>query len=339
MATVVLDAGHGGTDFGAVNGARQEKNDNLRFTLALGRVLSNCGVRVIYTRSTDVFIPLEERARISNNANADLFVSIHRNASTNTSANGFENWVYTNAGERTIAAAYLVHDRIVQAGVSSDRGIRYGNFVVLRLTRSPAMLLELGFISNANDNWLFDNRFSQYVLAAARGILNFFGIACPGVTSPGTPPVIPPTPIPPPIVPPPPPTLAPDRLLGTVRTTGGNLNFRSAANANAPIIGLIPNGSQLQITGENNGFYHVVFNGQSGWVSSNFVEVTSRPGTVATTGGNLNIRSGPSTANSVIASLPNGTRLTALDIVGNFYRVRLANGQTGYASRDFIRLG
>jgi len=335
MATVVLDAGHGGADFGAVNGTRLEKNDNLRFALALGQVLTNCGVRVRYTRTTDVFVPLEERARFSNNNNADLFVSVHRNASTIPTANGFENWVYTNAGERTIAAAYLAHNRIVEAGVSSDRGIRYGNFVVLRLTRAPAMLLELGFISNANDNWLFDNRFNQYVLAVASGILNFFGIACPGVTSPGTPPVVPP---PPPITPPPP-TLAPDRMFGMVRTTGGNLNFRNAPNANASIIGLIPNGSQVQIVGESNGFYNVAFNNQTGWVSSSFVEATSRPGTVATTGGNLNVRSGPSTANSIIASLPNGTRLTALDMVGNFYRVRLANGQTGYASRDFIRLG
>ena len=328
--TVVLDAGHGGANPGAVNGSRLEKDDALRFTLALGQILSRCGVNVVYTRSTDVDVPLDRRAQISNNANADLFVSIHRNASTNANAHGFENWVHTNANERAIAAAYLVHDRIVQQGVSADRGIRYADFVVLRLTRAPAILLELGFITNAGDNALFDSRFNQYVLAAAQGILNFFGISCPGVTAPGTTP-----PVTPPPNPPPP---GNNTLRGTVTTTGGNLNLRNAPNTSAPVIGLIPNGSQVTILGESNGFYNVTFNGQTGWASSSFINAQPRQGTVSTAGGNLNIRSGPSTANSVIASVPNGTPLTVLDIIGNFYRVRLQNGQTGYASRDFIRL-
>jgi|GEM_PF-1320614 len=330
MPTVVIDAGHGGHDLGATNGSRQEKNDNLRFSLALGSVLSGCGLRVIQTRTTDVFVPLEERARISNNANADLFVSVHRNAHTNQTAHGFETWVYQNPSEAAVAAAYLVQNRIVRAGVSSDRGIKYGNFVVLRLTRAPAMLQELGFISNANDNQLFDRNFNAYVLATANGILSYFGISCSGVNAPGIPPPINPNP-------PPPPPIQNERLQGRVTTTGGNLNFRSAPNTTAPIIGLVPNGATVQILGEQNGFYNIIFNGQNGWASSSFINALPRSGRVATQGGSLNLRAAPNTTSPVIATMPNNATVQVRDIVGNFYQV-VFNGTTGWASRDFIRL-
>jgi len=331
--TVIIDPGHGGSDSGAVNGTRREADDNLRFSLALGSVLSNCGLRIIYTRRTDVFVPLEERSRISNNNNANLFVSIHRNSHSNTSAHGYENWVYQNPSDAAVAAAWLVHDRIIRAGVTADRGVRRGNFAVLRNTRAPAMLLELGFISNANDNRFFDNNFSRHVLAVAAGILNYFGIACPGVTAPGTPPSI----TAPPINPPPPPPSNNQRLNGTVRTTGGSLNVRQNPNTNAQIIALLQNNSPVQITGESNGFYHIIFNNQTGWASSQFINATPRNARVTTTGGNLNMRNAPSTNAAVIANLTNGTAITVRDIVGNFYQIT-ANGQTGWASRDFITL-
>jgi len=153
-----------------------------------------------------------------------------------------------------------------------------------------------------------------------------------------------PAPIPPPIVPPGPPTpppppptpdISPDRFWGTVRTMGGNLNLRSNPSTNAQIIGTIPNGSRLQVTGESNGFYFVSFNGRTGWVSSDFIEITPRSGRVTTQGGNLNLRVAPNSSATVIASMPNGSPVTVTDIVGNFYQVTW-NGRTGFASRDFI---
>jgi len=188
--TVVLDAGHGGYDAGASNGARLEKNDNLRMALAVGKILSDCGVRVVYTRTTDVFVPLLERSNISNNAGADLFVSLHRNASINPSANGVENWVYTQPSQKAVAAADLVLSRVVSAGVQRNRGIQYGNFSVLRHTKAPAMLLELGFITNAQDNALFDQRFNAYAQAIASGIMSSLGVTC----APTGPEIVPPPP-------------------------------------------------------------------------------------------------------------------------------------------------
>lgn len=83
--TLVIDAGHGGHDSGAVGAYSKEKNINLKVALAFGKIVeSNCSdVKVIYTRKTDVFIPLQERANIANNAKADLFISIHTNALPN----------------------------------------------------------------------------------------------------------------------------------------------------------------------------------------------------------------------------------------------------------------
>ena len=178
MATVVLDAGHGGYDYGAVNGARFEKDDNLRMALAVGELLRKCGVNVVYTRTADVFIPLSERSRISNAARANLFVSIHRNASTNVAANGVENWVFTSPSQMAVNAANAILNRIVAAGVQSNRGVRNGNFSVLRETAAPAVLIELGFISNEQDNVLFDTRFNSYADAIAKGITSVLGITC-----------------------------------------------------------------------------------------------------------------------------------------------------------------
>ncbi|MDR0461989.1 MAG: N-acetylmuramoyl-L-alanine amidase [Christensenellaceae bacterium] len=236
MATVTLDAGHGGYDPGAVNGTRLEKNDNLRMALAVGTYLRQCGVNVVYTRSTDVFIPLAERANISNRANSDLFVSFHRNSNANPQANGVENWIYTSASPKALAAADLVLSRLVNQGVQSNRGIQRGTFYVLKYTNAPAMLIELGFISNAEDNRLFDTRFDAYARAIASGILSSLGVNCqpggtvtpPPVVPPVVPPPTPPTPptVTPPIVPPPP---AGD-YTATIRYIQNALNTRYGQN-------------------------------------------------------------------------------------------------------------
>jgi len=190
---------HGGHDPGAVNGNRLEKDDNLRMALAVRDRLQRAGQRVVMTRSSDVFIPLAERSNISNRNNADMFVSIHRNAFDNPLANGYETWVITNPPAATMRNAQNVHNEIIGIGQPpnnwTDRGIRQGSFAVLRATNAPAMLLELGFITNARDNEIFDRNFNAYADAITRGILQSVGGG--SVTPPQPPPVTPP-PTPPP---------------------------------------------------------------------------------------------------------------------------------------------
>jgi len=170
--TIVLDPGHGGSDPGAVVGSRRESADNLRLTQEVQRLLQSQGQRVVMTRSTDVFVSLAERSAISNRNNADIFVSIHRNASTNTAANGVENFVFTTAPINTVQYAFNVLDRVVEAGVQNNRGVHRANFTVLRNTLAPAMLLEMGFITNVRDNVYFDQNFNEYAQAIARGIMH-----------------------------------------------------------------------------------------------------------------------------------------------------------------------
>ena len=179
--TIVLDAGHGGSDWGAVHASRREKDDNLRLALAVQGLLQAQGQKVIMTRSTDVAISLTQRSALSNQNNADLFVSIHRNSSTNTTANGVENFVFTTANSTRALYAFNVLDDIVNAGVQNNRGVKRGNFAVLRNTNAPAMLLEMGFISNTRDNQLFDQNFNAYAAAIARGIMQ-------SLNGPSTPP-------------------------------------------------------------------------------------------------------------------------------------------------------
>ena len=78
---IVLDAGHGGTDPGAIYKERKEKDDNLQLTLAVGKILEDNGIDVVYTRTTDIYQTPFEKAKIANEAGADYFISFHRNSS------------------------------------------------------------------------------------------------------------------------------------------------------------------------------------------------------------------------------------------------------------------
>lgn len=174
---ICIDAGHGGKDSGAVNGNRYEKNDNLRFALALGTVLTRCGFRVFQTRTSDATLSLQDRTNFANRLNAHYFISVHRNSHTLSFANGVENWIYKNTDKATADYATAIQDELVKVGVQSDRGVKKGNFHVTRETKMPACLLELGFIKNAKDNALYDSKFNDYVEAVVKGICKFNGVA------------------------------------------------------------------------------------------------------------------------------------------------------------------
>ncbi|MDY2699542.1 MAG: N-acetylmuramoyl-L-alanine amidase [Lachnospiraceae bacterium] len=171
MATVVLDAGHGGSDFGATYLGRMEKDDNLRLTLAVGRILENAGVNVIYTRTGDVYESPAEKAAIGNAADADYFVSIHRNSSPyDNQYTGIESLVYDPYG----AAARMaenINQQLVNVGYVNQGVNERKNLAVLRRTNMPAVLVEAGFINTDRDNMLFDSRFNETAQAIADGIL------------------------------------------------------------------------------------------------------------------------------------------------------------------------
>lgn len=200
LKTVVIDAGHGGKDPGAVNGKILEKDITLSVALKLGKLIEDNypSVKVIYTRKSDKFVELHDRASIANKNDADLFISIHVNAAANKSAHGHETFVMGSAKSQsnlevcqlensvivlendysskyegfdpTNPESYIIFSllqnahleqsldfatKVQQKGslspIKRDRGVKQGNLLVLWKCTMPAVLIELGFISNSND--------------------------------------------------------------------------------------------------------------------------------------------------------------------------------------------
>lgn len=145
-ARVVIDAGHGGKDLGANRDGVYEKDLNLQVLFRLKAALEKRGVKVFMTRSTDVFLPLPQITQIANDYHPDLFVSVHQNASTNPGLNGIETYYYT---AQSLPLARKVHARMIAANSAPDRGVRRAMFYVIHHTAVPAILCEVGYISNS----------------------------------------------------------------------------------------------------------------------------------------------------------------------------------------------
>ena len=172
---VCIDAGHGGKDPGAVLGKRYEKNDTLKFAKRLGKVLKANGVEVAYTRTADTYDSPSEKARNGNNTKADFFVSVHRNASVNASAHGTEVLVYNKKGIKHTIAENICKG-FKKIGFT-DRGVKVQpTLAVLRGTNMQAVLVEVGFITNNDDNKLFDEKFYAAVNVVAREICKAYNI-------------------------------------------------------------------------------------------------------------------------------------------------------------------
>ena len=169
--TIVIDAGHGGSDPGAVYEGRREKDDNLSLAIAVGELLSRQGVSVIYTRTTDVYQTPFEKAQMANQADADFFISFHRNSSEEPNQyTGVETLVYDNSGIKQTMAENI-------NGALSELGFRNlgvkarPGLVVLRRTKMPALLIETGFINSDEDNQLYDEKQEEIAQAIAGAIL------------------------------------------------------------------------------------------------------------------------------------------------------------------------
>lgn len=171
MATLMLDAGHGGYDNGAVYDGRSEKNDALNLVLAVGNILENNGVDVLYTRTTDVYQSPTEKANIANRSDASYFISIHRNSSTNPNMySGVQTLVYSDAGIPALFSQNINSELEKVGFINLGTSVR-PNLAVLRRTEMPAALVEVGFINTEQDNRIFDLKFPEIAQAIANGIL------------------------------------------------------------------------------------------------------------------------------------------------------------------------
>ncbi len=169
--TVVVDAGHGGYDQGArTRSGSPEKALALDTAARLARELRGMGFRVIETRKGDYFVPLENRSAVSNRISGAIFVSIHYNYSPRSWPRGIEIYSYSSRSRR-MAANILKH--CLRAYPTENRGVKSARFHVLRTNRRPAVLCELGFLTNPSDNRAVQNPAVRQRLAEriAAGIL------------------------------------------------------------------------------------------------------------------------------------------------------------------------
>lgn len=171
---VVIDPGHGGFDPGASYYGVHEKDIVLDIALRMEHKLKDLGIDVVYTRTTDEFVDLYERAYMSNTIDPDAFVSIHNNASTSKGPRGIGTFLYTPRGfqkEERIALATAIQDSLTDEFPDwKDWGLIWKNFCVTRETKNPSVLVEFGFLSNSKDRALLTEE--EVRERAAKAIVN-----------------------------------------------------------------------------------------------------------------------------------------------------------------------
>lgn len=178
---IMLDAGHGGRDPGAVYNGRQEKDDALALVLAVGQILEDHGLDVEYTRTTDIYESPYEKAMEANESGADFFVSIHRNSNpTPNTASGVETLVYDKSGVK-YEMAKAINQNLETLGFRNLGVKERPNLVVLKRTKMPALLVEAGFINSDTDNELLDDNFNAVAQAIADGIMEPLNVSDSGM--------------------------------------------------------------------------------------------------------------------------------------------------------------
>ncbi|MDE6138451.1 MAG: N-acetylmuramoyl-L-alanine amidase, partial [Candidatus Gastranaerophilales bacterium] len=170
---VVLDPGHGGSDHGAIRSNISEKNITLDISKRVQKLLEKKGFEVYMTRETDETVSLQERVDISENIVPDVFVSIHVNSSNSESPNGLETHYYK---DNSLQLAKTVHASLLNHITANNRGLFKSKFYVINHTTAPAILVEIGFLSNPSERaqLVTESRKQATAKAIAEGINEYF---------------------------------------------------------------------------------------------------------------------------------------------------------------------
>lgn len=171
---IVIDPGHGGHDRGTTGASGTEEKDiNLKTVELLTSKLRSAGADVILTRESDVYVDLRKRVSISHQYGADAFISIHYDATEDSSISGFTTY-YTNSFQRELAE--YVHNGLSEKVTIRDRGVQPGNYLVTRENKQPAILIELGYLSNPSEERIVTTDYyrEQATLGIYQGILDYF---------------------------------------------------------------------------------------------------------------------------------------------------------------------
>ncbi len=173
---ICIDPGHGGKEHGAIGTYLDEKDINLTLSLLFGEALEKNGVSVIYTRKKDQYIDLQKRCNIANKNRCDYFISFHCNNGSNTAESGSEIYCYSFGDDSEKLARHLLKV-LININNNSNKGVKEGNFYILKNTNMPSILMQIMFISNPLEEKKLNDEAWQRLLATelAYALLSFVG--------------------------------------------------------------------------------------------------------------------------------------------------------------------
>lgn len=243
---VFIDPGHGGLDNGSSYYGYKEDALNLQISKKLESKLMLEGINVDMSRYDDTYVSLSKRVIKSNDSDADIFISVHQNAALNTNANGIETYYL---GEEDKDLANTIHKSLINYTNANDRGIRIGNFQVLRDNNKPSILLECGFLSNPSESYKLNTKDYQDKLvdAIVDGIKDYLNISNSDVL--------------------------------TLNSTNNNyavalndVNIMSDRGKNFDVIGTLPKGTKVEVIDTKFDWHKIEYNGRYGYVSGVYVK-------------------------------------------------------------------
>ena len=336
---VFIDPGHGGYDNGAVQNGVFEDEINLQIAQKIEAKLKAKGVQVKMSRYDDTYLSLTERTTMANNWGSDIFVSIHQNSATSSSANGIETYYHSSRQDSKELAVEIQND-LIQSTNATNRGVKTANYSVIQTASMPSNLVECGFISNPTEaknlsSSSYQDKVAEGIVSgimdylATNVILNNSGSN--NSNNSGN-------------------SNATTTQTGTIKVNGA-LNVRSGAGTSYSVIGSLSNGAKVEIVETSGSWYKIKYGSGYGYVSKDYVTVsstsnsdsssnnntsatTTQTGTIKVNGA-LNVRSGAGTSYSVIGSLSNGANVEIVETSGSWYKIKYGSGY-GYVSKDYV---
>ena len=247
---VFIDAGHGGTDPGALGYGYRESDLNLQVAKKVESKLKSKGIDVKMSRNSDIFYSLSERAEMANDYGADAFVSIHQNSAEAKSANGIETY-YNRKKEEDRPLSNDIQKQVISQTGANNRGVKNAEFTVLVKSEMISALVECGFITNESEVKKLSD--SSYQDKLATGIAN-------GIEEYLKSNVI----------------IEESQITATGKVVNADsLNVRKGPSISFDIIGKLSGGDKVKVIGESNGWYKIEYNGKYGYVSGSYIELDS----------------------------------------------------------------
>ena len=247
---VFIDAGHGGTDPGALGYGYRESDLNLQVAKKVESKLKSKGIDVKMSRSSDIFYSLSERAEMANDYGADAFVSIHQNSAEAKSANGIETY-YNRKKEEDRPLSNDIQKQVISQTGANNRGVKNAEFTVLVKSKMISALVECGFITNELEVKKLSD--SSYQDKLATGIAD-------GIEEYLKSNVI----------------IEESQITATGKVVNADsLNVRKGPSISFDIIGKLSGGDKVKVIGESNGWYKIEYNGKYGYVSGSYIELDS----------------------------------------------------------------